>query len=158
MMVLFPLRSALVSATTIPITIFISIGVMFLAGIPLNTVTLAALIVVLGMVVDNSIVVIDGYQEYLDKGISRWHAAILSAKNYAGSIFLATLSICIIFFPLLLILTGMWYDFVRDFPWAFTICLMVSFIMAMIYVPFMEYIAIKRSKPSGDGKKKKKDS
>jgi len=156
MMVLFPLRSALVSATTIPITIFISIGVMFLAGIPLNTVTLAALIVVLGMVVDNSIVVIDGYQEYLDKGISRWHAAILSAKNYAGSIFLATLSICIIFFPLLLILTGMWYDFVRDFPWAFTICLMVSFIMAMIYVPFMEYIAIKRSKPSGDGKKKKR--
>ena len=59
MMVLFPFRSALVAATSIPISVFISIGVMYACGIPLNTVTLAALIVVLGMIVDNSIIVID---------------------------------------------------------------------------------------------------
>ena len=47
MMVLFPFRSALVAATSIPISVFISIGVMYACGIPLNTVTLAALIVVL---------------------------------------------------------------------------------------------------------------
>ena len=82
MMVLFPFRSALVAATSIPISVFISIGVMYACGIPLNTVTLAALIVVLGMIVDNSIIVIDAYLEYLDKGYSRWYAAVYSAKNY----------------------------------------------------------------------------
>lgn len=158
MMLLFPMRSALVSATTIPLTIFISIGIMYIAGIPLNTVTLAALIVVLGMVVDNSIVVIDAYLEYLRKGVSRWHAAKLSAQNYAGSIFLATLSVCIIFFPLLAILNGMWYDFVRHFPWAFSICLMVSFVMAMLYIPFAEFKLIKNagSAPREGRKEKKK--
>ena len=61
MMVLFPLRSAIVAAITIPLTTFVSVSMMYMAGIELNIVTLAALIVVLGMVVDNAIVVIDGY-------------------------------------------------------------------------------------------------
>ena len=65
MMLLFPLRSAIVAALTIPMSTFISVGMMYLCGIPLNTVTLAALVVVLGMIVDNSIVVIDGYLDYL---------------------------------------------------------------------------------------------
>lgn len=158
MMILFPMRSALVAGSTIPLTIFISIAIMYLCGIPLNTVTLAALIVVLGMISDNSIVVIDGYLEYLNKGMSRWHAAKLSAQNYASSIFLATLSICVIFFPVLAILDGMFYDFVTHFPWAFTICLMVSFVLAMLYIPFAEYKLIKKGNraPESDGKRKKK--
>lgn len=149
LILLFPLRSALVSATMIPITISISVGVMYLCDIPLNTVTLAALIVVLGMVGDNSIVVIDAYLEYLNKGMSRWHAAYLSAKNYASAIFIATLSICVIFFPILLIFDGFWYDFVRHFPVAFSICLMVSFVLAMLCIPFMEYqfISLKNIQP-----------
>ena len=53
MMLLFPLRSAIVAAITIPLSTFISVGIMYLFGIPLNTVTLAALVVVLGMIVDN---------------------------------------------------------------------------------------------------------
>ena len=115
MMVLFPFRSALVAATSIPISVFISIGVMYACGIPLNTVTLAALIVVLGMIVDNSIIVIDAYLEYLDKGYSRWYAAVYSAKNYFSSILLATLCICVIFFPLLFTMTGQMLDFVTFF-------------------------------------------
>ena len=73
MMLLFPLRSAIVAAITIPLSTFISVGIMYLCGIPLNTVTLAALVVVLGMIVDNSIVVIDGYLDYLGRGHSRWY-------------------------------------------------------------------------------------
>ena len=79
MMLLFPFRSALIAAITIPLSTFISVGIMYMFGIPLNTVTLAALVVVLGMIVDNSIVVIDGYLEYLGKGHSRWYAAAESA-------------------------------------------------------------------------------
>ena len=58
-MLLLPMRVALVSASTIPISIFISLGLFYAFGIELNTVTLAALIVTLGMIVDNSIVIID---------------------------------------------------------------------------------------------------
>ena len=83
MMVLFPLRSAIVAAITIPLSTFISVSIMFFAGIELNIVTLAALIVVLGMVVDNSIVVIDGYLEYLGKSYEPKQAAIASAQHSA---------------------------------------------------------------------------
>lgn len=62
-MLLLPIRVALVAASTIPITIFISLGLFYAFGIELNTVTLAALIVTLGMIVDNSIVIIDNYLE-----------------------------------------------------------------------------------------------
>lgn len=58
-MLLLPFKVALVAASTIPITIFISLGLFYAFGIELNTVTLAALIVTLGMIVDNSIVIID---------------------------------------------------------------------------------------------------
>ncbi len=144
MMILFPFKSAVIASTTIPITVFTTLAFMYLLHIPLNTVTLAALIVILGMVVDNSVVVIDGYLEYLNKGYSRWHAAALSAKNYSGAIFLATISICAIFLPVLSIFTGIWYDFVRDFPLTFGISLMVSFILAMVYIPILEFLFIKK--------------
>jgi multidrug efflux pump subunit AcrB len=156
MMILFPFRSAIVAAASIPIGIFISIGIMFVFGIPLNTVTLAALIVVLGMIVDNSIIVVDAYLENLDKKMSRWHAAIASAKNYFSSILLATLCICVIFYPLLFIMKGLFRDFLRDFPWTLTISLMTSLIVAMIFIPFVEYLLIKTGLKTREKNKKKK--
>ena len=149
MMILFPFRSALVAATSIPISVFISVGIMYACGIPLNTVTLAALIVVLGMIVDNSIIVIDGYLERLDQGYSRWYAAVHSAKDYFGSILLATLCICIIFFPLLFTMSGQMLDFVMYFPWTLTISLIVSLAVAMIFIPLLEQVLIKKGLKSG---------
>jgi multidrug efflux pump subunit AcrB len=156
MLVLFPFRSAVVAATSIPVGIFISIGIMFITGIPLNTVTLAALIVVLGMIVDNSIIVVDAYLENLDRKMSRWHAAILSAKNYFGSILLATLCICIIFFPLLFTMKGLFLDFLRNFPWTLTISLMMSLVVAMLFIPFFEYVLIKKGLKSGRKNRERK--
>lgn len=144
MMLLFPFRSALVAATSIPISIFISLAVMYLCNIPLNTVTLAALIAALGMIVDNSIIVIDAYLEKLDMGMSKWNAAISSAKDYFWSVFLATFCICIIFFPLLLTLSGIMLDFLKMFPWTISIALMSSLAVAMVFIPFMERLVIKK--------------
>ena len=73
---LLPIRVALVAASTIPISIFISLGLFYAFDIELNTVTLAALIVTLGMIVDNSIVIIDSYLENISAGMSRWYASI----------------------------------------------------------------------------------
>ncbi|MBR6376002.1 MAG: efflux RND transporter permease subunit [Alloprevotella sp.] len=151
MMLLFPLRSAIVAAVTIPLSTFISVGIMYLAGIELNIVTLAALIVVLGMVVDNSIVVIDGYLEYLNKGYEPKRAAIDSAKQYFMPMLLATLCICMIFFPLLLTFKGAFNDAMHDFPWTITINLMVSLLLAVMVIPFLEVKIIKPGKVSTSG-------
>ena len=151
MMVLFPLRSAIVAAITIPLSTFISVSIMYMMHIELNIVTLAALIVVLGMVVDNAIVVIDGYLEFIGKGHEPKKAAIESAKQYFMPMMLATLCICVIFFPLLLTLKGPFHDALEDFPATITINLMVSLFLAVTVIPFLEVRIIKPDKVSTSG-------
>ncbi|MBQ4139495.1 MAG: efflux RND transporter permease subunit [Muribaculaceae bacterium] len=151
MMVLFPLRSAIVAAITIPLSTFVSVAIMFMVGIELNIVTLAALIVVLGMIVDNSIVMIDGYLEYLGKGYEPNRAALASAKQYFMPMMLATLCICVIFFPFLITMKGMFLDALQDFPWTITINLMVSLLLAVTVIPFLEVRIIKPDKVKTGG-------
>ena len=151
MMVLFPIRSAIVASITIPLSTFVSVSIMYMVGIELNIVTLAALIVVLGMIVDNSIVVIDGYLEYLGKGFKPNDAAIESARQYFMPMMLATICICAIFFPFLLTMKGMFHDCLEDFPWTITINLMVSLILAVTVIPFLEVHIIKPDKVTTGG-------
>lgn len=143
-MLLLPLRVALVAASTIPITIFISLGLFYAFGIELNTVTLAGLIVTMGMIVDNSIVIIDSYLEKLGEGMSRWHASIESTTHFLKSIFSATLAISVTFFPFLLTCTGMIHDFLVHFPWGISLVLAVSLLVATLLVPFMQFYFIRK--------------
>ena len=151
MMVLFPIRSAIVASATIPVSTFVSVSIMYMAGIELNIITLAALIVVLGMIVDNSIVVIDGYLEYLGKGYEPKLAAIASTRQYFMPMMLATVCICAIFFPFLITLKGMFLDALYYFPMTITINLMVSLLLAITIIPFLEVHIIKPGKVSTDG-------
>ena len=151
MMVLFPLRSAIVASITIPLSTFVSVAIMYMMGIELNIVTLAALIVVLGMIVDNAIVVIDGYLEYLGKGYAPKDAAIESSRQYFMPMMLATLCICAIFYPFLLTMKGMFHDALEDFPVTVTINLMVSLLLAVTVIPFLEVRIIKPGKVSTSG-------
>ena len=152
MMVLFPLRSAIVASITIPLSTFVSVAIMYMVGIELNIVTLAALIVVLGMIVDNAIVVIDGYLEYLGKGLAPKDAAIESSRQYFMPMMLATLCICAIFYPFLLTMKGMFHDALEDFPVTITINLMVSLLLAVTVIPFLEVRIIKPGKVSTNGR------
>lgn len=153
-MLLMPMKVALVAASTIPITIFISLGLFHAFGLELNTVTLAALIVTLGMIVDNSIVIIDNYLERLEEGVSRWHASVQSAVHFFKSILSATLAISITFFPFLMITTGLVHDFLLSFPWAITLILAISLLVAVLLVPFMQFFFIRQ--PLSKGRKNKK--
>ncbi len=146
-MLLLPLRVATIASSTIPVTIFISLGLFYAFKIELNTVTLAALICTLGMIVDNSIVIIDAYVESFDSGADRLEAAVGSARHFFRSILVATLAISITFFPLLVTMEGTLHDFLLDFPYAITIVLFVSLLVAEMIVPFLLYFFIR--KPSG---------
>ena len=144
-MILLPLRVALVAASTIPLTIFVSIGLFYAFDFELNTVTLACLIASLGLIVDDSVVIIDNYVEQLAEGIPPKKATLRSASMFLKAIFSATLAISITFFPFLTI-QGNIHDFLVDFPWAMTIILVSSFVIATLHVPFMQYAFIKPEK------------
>lgn len=139
---LMPRRVAEVSAMSIPITIFTSVGIFYIFGFELNTVTLAALIVTLGMVVDDSVVIIDNYMEKLGHGMSRWHASIAAPREFFMSVLSATLSISLTFFPFLFTMKGEMADFVKSFPWAMFIILTVSLTVSLILTPYLQYTFI----------------
>ena len=153
MIVLFPLKSAIVAALTIPLSTFVSTGIMYAVGIELNIITLACLIVVLGMIVDNSIVVIDGYLEYLGKGMGRREAAVKSVQQYFWPMLLATVCICAIFFPILKFMKGEAADVIRLFPLTITINLMVSLVVAACIIPLLNAAIIRKVKVKEPGKR-----
>lgn len=141
---LLPFRVASVAAATIPITISATLAIMYLAGIELNTVTLAALVIVLGIVVDDPIVVIDNHIEKLDHKFNLWEAASSSAKELFPSVFTATLAISATFTPLIFFMEGIASDFIGDFPITIIIALTLSLIISMLLVPYFNTLFIKR--------------
>ena len=139
MLLLFPLRTALVAATGLPVCTAICIGLMYLTGIELNTVTLAALIFVLGMIVDDSVIVIDGYTNLLERRHSRWYCAIVSTSLLFVPMSLATMAICGMFFPMTRIITGPLGEFVQLFPWAVLFALGASIFYAAWVTPYLSF-------------------
>lgn len=143
MLLLFPFRSALIASSGVPVCIFVTMAVMYVTGMELNTVTLAAMIAVLGMVVDDSIITMDGYMVELGKGSDRIKAASRSATSLFMPMFIATMGIALMFFPCPHILSGYFGDFTRAFPWVVAIALFCSLAYAMLVVPSLEVKFIK---------------
>lgn len=143
MLLLFPFRTALVASSGLPVCTAVSIGLMYLFGIELNTVTLAALIVVLGMIVDDSIINIDGYIDKLSQGMDPFKAATSSARELFMPMLIATAAIATMFFPMTRIITGPLGDFVQYFPWTVAFSLMSSLAYAMLVIPSLEILFIK---------------
>lgn len=155
-MILLPFRIATVAGVTIPISILITLAIMQALGFQLDIVSLAGLIVVLGMVVDNSIVVIDNHVEKLDNGLTPWKAAWQAATELFIPVLSATAAICAAFFPLMIFLNGMSRDFVGSFPLTIGIALGVSLIVAALLVPVMCYAFIKTGLHNKKSKNKRK--
>jgi multidrug efflux pump subunit AcrB len=154
-MILLPFRIASVAAISIPVSILITLGIMQLVGIQLHIVTLAALITVLGMVVDNAIVVIDDHVEKLDEGETPWNAAWKSATELFIPVLSATMAIIASFLPLMFFLPGIANDFVGTFPITIGIALIISMMVAVLLVPFMSYALIKKGLKQKSKKQKK---
>ncbi|MCF0074396.1 efflux RND transporter permease subunit [Dyadobacter sp. CY261] len=140
---LLPLRIAAVAAMAIPMTIAVTFALLNAFGIELHQVSLAGLIVVLGMVVDDAIVIADNYVELLDEGVERWTAAWRSATDLVIPVLAATVTIIASFMPMV-ILTGSVGEFIHTLPITVTIALAASFIVAMILTPLLCYTFIKK--------------
>lgn len=143
-MLLLPLSVATVASLAAPISIVITFGIINMIGVELHQVTLAALIIVLGMVVDNAIVVVDNYIEKLDEGITPWTAAWQSAQQLSLPIFTATLAIIFAFAPLAFFMHGIAKDFITALPITVAVALITSMAVALLLTPYTCYVFIKK--------------
>lgn len=155
-MVLLPFRVASVTGITVPIAVLITLAFLYFFGVELHTVSLAGLILVLGMIVDNSIVVIDNHVEKIDHQISPWHAAIKSAKELLTPIITATLAIMAAYIPLGFMVPGTAGEFMRPLPIVISIALIVSVLVAVLLVPYLDFVFIKKGLKKADQEKKGK--
>jgi multidrug efflux pump subunit AcrB/outer membrane protein TolC len=142
-LLLLPLRVALVSAIAIPVSVSMTFGMLDACGIELHQVSISALIVVLGMVVDNAIVIVDNYVELLDRKVPIDEAAERCATEMAVPVLTATLAIIAAFAPLLL-LSGAVGEFIRALPIAVALALGTSYLVAMLLTPLMARFFIRQ--------------
>jgi multidrug efflux pump subunit AcrB len=142
-MLLLPLRVSLVSAIAIPVSVSMTFGMLDACGIELQQVSISALIVVLGMVVDNAIVIVDNYVGLLDRKVPIDEAAERCATEMAVPVLTATLAIIAAFVPLLLI-TGGVGEFIRALPITVAIALGTSYLVAMLLTPLLARFFIRK--------------
>lgn len=140
---LLPLRVALIAALAIPVTLCGTLGAMNALGIALHQVSIAALIMVLGIVVDDAIVIADNYVELLDHKVPKVEAAWRCASDVLVPVLTATVTIIASFLPLL-ILTGSVGEFIMALPITVAIALAVSFIVAVMLTPLLCRFFIKK--------------
>jgi multidrug efflux pump subunit AcrB/outer membrane protein TolC len=141
-LILLPLRVALVSAIAIPTSVAMTFGALQLFHVEIHQVSIAALIIVLGMVVDNAIVIVDNYIELIDHKVPVEEAAERSASEMAVPVFTATLAIIAAFFPLLF-LSGTVGEFIRALPITVALSLSISYLVAMFLTPMMSKFLIR---------------
>lgn len=140
---LLPIRVAVIAALAIPITLCTTLGVMNAVGVALHQVSIAALIVVLGIVVDDAIVIADNYVDLLDRKVPREEAAWRCVAEVIVPVLAATATIIFSFLPLLII-TGSAGEFICALPITVAIALVVSFIVAVMITPILCRFFIKK--------------
>jgi multidrug efflux pump subunit AcrB len=140
---LLPFRIAVVAAAAIPMTVSVTIALLHTFGIELHQVSLASLISVLGIVVDDAIIIADNYVDLLDRRNDRWTSAWRSATDLVVPVLTATITIIASFLPLV-ILTGSIGEFIRALPVTVTIALSTSFIVSMVLTPLLCYFFIRK--------------
>ncbi|NEW04752.1 efflux RND transporter permease subunit [Paenibacillus sp. SYP-B3998] len=130
------LSTSLLVSTAIPLSILIGLIPMKLFGVDLNQISIVALVIVLGILVDDAIVVNDNIERRLQLGDSP-HAASLGGSREVGiSILTATIATASAFFPLYF-LKGNIGDFIRPIPLVITCTLIVSMVMSLTVVPIV---------------------
>ncbi len=128
------LRNAMLTVIGIPFSFFCAFILMDAAGITINTISLFSLVLVLGMLVDDAIIVIENIYRHMEQGMPARQAAILGTKEVQAPVTAAVLTTVAAFLPLLL-MTGMWGKFMSVIPKTVTFALLASLLEALFILP-----------------------
>ena len=146
---LFSLRSTLVAAVSIPLSLLTALVVMQITGISLNIMTLGGLAVAVGRVVDDAIVVLENIYRHRALGEDRLTAALNGPREVAGAITAATVTTVGVFLPLGFV-GGLVSQFFLPFALTVTFALLASLVCALTVVPVLAYLFIDRIKLNVD--------
>jgi multidrug efflux pump len=135
-------RLALIMALAIPITLAMTFGVVYVLGIDLQQVSIASLIIALGLLVDVPVVAGDGIKRHLAEGFPRTTACWLGPTKLATAIFYATITNIIAYLPFLM-LSGNTGEFLKSLPIVMTASLLCALFVAMTFVPFLGYYILR---------------
>ncbi len=128
------LAPTLIAAVTVPLSLAGSALVMYVLGFTLNNLSLLALVIAIGFVVDDAIVVIENIMRHLDEGMSRMDAALAGAREIGFTIVSITASLVAVFIPLLFA-SGMIGAFFREFTVTLVAAIVVSMLVSLTLTP-----------------------
>lgn len=160
MALLLGLRSSILVSLGLPLAVLVSLAIMPMLKIDLERASVAAFIVALGMLVDNSIIVVDHIHNLLDKGHELWDACVKGAQDLIMPILGGTIASILAFFPMLLLPDEMG-AYIRSLPWVLTLSLGASFFISITITPLLAYGFMyfgRKKKTEGSEIKEKKKS
>ncbi|MDA8424415.1 MAG: efflux RND transporter permease subunit [Nitrospiraceae bacterium] len=136
-------REAAIVALAIPLTLFITLAVGMLAGQTINRITLFALILSLGLLVDDAIVVVENiHRHYKLQQHSRLQGAILAVNEIGMPTILATITVVLAFIPMAFV-TGMMGSYMKPIPFNVPVAMITSLFVAFIVTPWASYRLMK---------------
>ena len=138
-------RPTLVVAISMPLSVLFAIVLMYFTGINLNILSLSGLALGVGMLVDNSVVVIENIYRLRNRGLPAPRAAVQGARQVSGSIISSTLTTICVFLPLVFT-TGMIMDLLSDMALTIGYSLIASLIVALTVVPCAGSTVLKKQK------------
>lgn len=139
------IRPTFVIACSIPISVVFAIVLMYFSGVTLNIISLSGLAVGVGMLVDNSVVVIENIYRLRNKGVSAAKAAVTGATQVAGAIIASTLTTVCVFLPIVFV-KGITRQLFTDMALTIGYSLLASLIVALTLVPMMASGLLKNTK------------
>ena len=129
-------RPTLITLISIPTSVIFAIVLMYFSGVTINMISLSGLAVSVGMLVDNSVVVIENIYRLRDKGATVIQAAVSGAQQVAGAVVSSTLTTVCVFLPIVFV-EGFTKDLFTDLALTMTYSLMASLLVALTVVPAM---------------------
>ncbi|MGN0347454.1 MAG: efflux RND transporter permease subunit, partial [Lachnospiraceae bacterium] len=136
----------IVVAISIPLSVLTALVAMYFSGISLNMMTLSGMALGIGMLVDNSIVVIENIYRLRGRGMEAPRAAVQGTKQVAGAVLSSTLTTVCVFFPLVYT-SGMTRELMLPMALTIIFCLMASLFIAMTVVPASASTLLRNTKP-----------
>jgi multidrug efflux pump subunit AcrB len=152
LLTLLPLgmRASLVVMISIPLSLAIGLSALYFTGFSLNQLSIAGFVLALGLLVDDSIVVVENISRYLRAGYSRVEAAIAATDQIALAVLGCTVTLLFAFLPLLFLPEGAGI-FIRSLPAAVLFTVLASLFVAYTVIPFLASRVLKPEGDTGDG-------
>ena len=139
-------KPTIVVAFSIPLSVLVAIVLMYFSGVTLNLISLSGLALGIGMLVDNSIVVIENIYRLRGLGVSSARAAVMGAKQVAGAIASSTLTTICVFLPIIFV-NGMVRELFVDLALTIAYSLVASLLIALTVVPAMSSTMLRNTEP-----------